>query len=219
VVVVAGVAAAYGSDGTLSTLAALALAPVAVAATFRAGRLLAGATFGLAAAALYVALPAVGTAYMLAGYRSTFTHQALPDLLGLRATPYFAAGVLVALAAGFRPILTAALGAVLLGAALGVDGLDGFGAIRNGLHETAWSITMLVWVGAAGALGAARRSPLVGLGLSAWLGAAVLHGVDRGYDHAAFWQALAAAAPATAVLVSALALLVPRLRALPTRAL
>jgi hypothetical protein len=212
------VGAAYGTDGALSTLAALLLAPVAVGATYRVARLLAGETFALAAAAVYVALPALGSVYMLSTYRSTFAHEALPDLVGLRATPYFAAGVLVAVVAGLRPAATAALGAVLLVAALAIDGVAGFEDVRNGLHETAWSITMLVWLGVAGVLGAARRAPLVALGVGGWAGAAVLHGVDRGYDHAAFWQALAAATPAIAVLLSSLALLVPRLRALPARA-
>jgi hypothetical protein len=212
------VGAAYGTDGALSTLAALVLAPVAVGATYRVAHMLAGETFALAAAAVYVALPALGSVYMLSTYRSTFAHEALPDLVGLRATPYFAAGVLVAVVAGLRPAVTAALGAVLLVAALAVDGVTGFEDVRNGLHETAWSITMLVWLGVAGVLGAARRAPLVALGLGGWTAAAVLHGVDRGYDHAAFWQALAAATPAIAVLLSALALLVPRLRALPARA-
>lgn len=217
-VVVAGVASRYGTDGALSTLAALVLAPVAVAATFRVGRLFAGETFGLVAAAVYVALPALASIYMLSTYRSTFAHEALPDLLGLRATPYFAAGVAFALVAGLRPAVTAVLGAAVLVAALVLDGTSGFENIRNGLHETAWSISMLVWLGLAGALGAARRSPPLALGLGAWTAAAVVHGVDRGYDNAAFWQALAAATPAIAVLLSSLALLVPRLRPLPARA-
>ena len=218
VLVVAVVAAAYGTDGALSTLVALVLAPVAVAATYRIGRLLAGEAFAVASAAVYVALPALGSVFMLSTYRSTFAHEALPDLLGLRATPYFAAGVLVAVLAGIRATVAAALGATLLAVALVVDGVSGFENVRNGLHETAWSITMLVWLGIAGVLGAARRSPLVALGLGGWAGAAVLHGVDRGYDDAAFWQALAAATPAIALLLSSVALLVPRLRALPARA-
>ena len=216
--VAAGVGAAYGTDGPRATLASLILAPVAVVATYRAGRMIAGETFALAAAAVYVALPALGSIYMLSTYRSTFAHEALPDLVGLRATPYFAAGVLVALLAGLHRWGAAALGAALLVAALGVDGVSGFENVRNGLHETAWSITMLVWLGLAGVLGAARRAPLAALGLGSWTGAAVVHGVDRGYEHAAFWQALASATPAVAVLLSSLVLLVPRLRALPARA-
>jgi hypothetical protein len=191
---------------------------VSVVATYRVGRAIAGATFALAAAAVYVALPALGSVYMLSTYRSTFAHEALPDLVGLRATPYFAAGVLVALLAGIHRRGTAALGVALLVVALAVDGVSGFENVRNGLHETAWSITMLVWLGIAGVLGAARRTPVAAVGLGAWTGAAVLHGVDRGYDHAAFWQALASATPAVALLLSSVALLVPRLRALPARA-
>jgi hypothetical protein len=218
VVVVAVAATAYGTDGLSATVAALVLAPVAVVAVFRIGLLLAGELFAVAAAAAYVALPALASTFMLSTYRSTFTHEALPDLLGLRATPYFAAGVAIACVAGLRPILVAAAGLVILAIAVGIDGLGGFGAIRDGLHETAWSITMLVWIGAAGVVGAARRSPLIALGLGGWLGAVVVHGADRGYDNAAFWQALAAGAPAAAVIVTALALLVPRLRAFPARA-
>jgi hypothetical protein len=219
VLVVAGVASAYGTDGVAATLAALVLAPVAVTAVFRIGRRVAGESFALAATAVYVALPALGSAFMLSAYLSTFSHEALPDLLGTRGTPYFAGGVLVAVVMSLRPSLAAALGIVLLAGAVVADGGDGFGAIRDGLHETAWSISMLVWIGAAGIVGATRRAPLLGVGLGAWIIAGVVHGVDRGYDHAAFWQALAATTPAAAVLVSALALLVPRLRGVPAGAL
>jgi hypothetical protein len=218
VAVVAAVGSSYGTDGPLATLAALVLAPVAVVATFRAGRLLAGDAFGFAAAAVYVALPALGTVYMLASYRSTFAHQAIPDLVGLRATPFFAAGIGLALCVAAPRAAFATLGLVLAAGALIRYGTGAFGDLRNGLHETAWSITMLEWFVLAGVFGAARRSPLISIGLAGWLTAAVLHAADRGYDGAAFWQSLAPAAPAIALLLTSLVLLVPRLRPAAARA-
>jgi hypothetical protein len=201
-----------------ATLAAVLLAPIAVVATYRAGRLLAGDGFGFAAAVVYVALPALGTVYMLASYRSTFAHQAVPDLVGLRATPFFAAGIGLALCVGVPRAAFAALGVVLAAGALIRYGTGGLGDLRNGLHETAWSITMLEWFVLAGVFGAARRSPLLAIGLAGWLAAAVLHAADRGYDNAAFWQSLAVAGPAISVLLTSLVLLVPRLRPAAARA-
>jgi hypothetical protein len=187
-------------------------------ATFRLGSRLAGERFGLGAAAVYTALPALGILYMLGNYRSTFAHHAVPDLVGLRATAFFAAGVAVALCMSVRPAVGAAVGTTLAVVALILYGTGSLGAIRIGLHETAWSITMLEWLVVAGVIGAARRSPLLAIGLAGWLIATVLHAADRGYEAAAFWQSLSAAMPAIAVLLTSLALLVPRLRPAPARA-
>lgn len=206
------IAARYGTDGSLSTVAALALAPAAVYLTYALGDRLAGERFGLTAAAVYVALPFLGWLYMLSTYRTTFAHSAIPDLVGLRATPWFALGLALAAAALLRPL------AVVFGAAGAFELLSGFGHlgdVRSGLHETAWSITMLEWLPIAGALGAARFSWLRALALTGWLAFAVGHAGRQGYDGAAFWQSLSLAMPAIAVLLSSLRLLVPRLRPLP----
>lgn len=213
---VAGTAHAYGDDGAFSTVVALVLAPIAVTATARVGRRLAGRGFGLAAAAMYVLLPALGRIYVFADYRSTFDHRALPDLLGLRATPAFALGVLLAVVLAFTPrALAAALGAIAIIVSLIVWGAHDLVGVKNGLHETAWSITMLEWLVVAGVLGAARRSAWLAVGLGGWLVATALHAAHQGYANAAFWQSLAAAMPAIAVLLSAIGLLVPRLRPAP----
>ena len=218
VAVVAAIASSYGTDGPFATLAALLLAPCAVVATFRAGRLLAGDAFGFATAGVYVALPALGTVYMLAGYRSTFAHGAIPDLVGLRATPFFAAGIGLALCVAAPRAAFAAVALVLATLALVRYGTGGFGDLRNGLHETVWSITMLEWFVLAGVFGAARRSPIIATGLAGWLTATVLHAADRSYDGAAFWKSLAPAGPAIALLLTSLVLLVPRLRPAAARA-
>jgi hypothetical protein len=206
------IGARYGTDGTFATVAALLLAPVAVGLTYAIGKRLAGERFGLAAAAAYVALPFLGWLYMLSTYRPTFAHEALPDLVGLRATPWFALGLVLAAFALVRPL------AVLFAAVGGFELVSGFGqlgAVRAGLHETAWSITMLQWLPIAGALGAARQSWFRALALAGWLAFAIGHAGGQGYDGAAFWQSLSIAAPAMAVLLSSLVLLVPRLRPQP----
>ncbi|MGH3003572.1 MAG: hypothetical protein ACRDM1_13085, partial [Gaiellaceae bacterium] len=150
--------------------------------------------------------------YMLSTYRSTFTHTALPDLVGLHGTPWFVLGLAIALVATVRR----------LGPVLFVAGVTWFalswgdlGAIRSGLHETAWSIALLEWLVLAGIVGAGRRSLLRSAGLAGWLGFAIGHAAGRGYDGVAFWQSLSIAAPAIAVLLSSLGLLVPRLRPAP----
>ncbi len=212
VLVVVWIAASYGTDGALSIGLALALAPLAVTLTWMLAERLAGPRFADAAAGTYVLLPALGTLYALSTYRSTFTHQAIPDLVGLRATGWFAAGLAVAVVALHRestPLLAVA-GVVLV--ALGWSDLGG---IRTGLHETAWSIAMIEYFPLAGIVGAARRSWLRAMGLGGWLAAAIGHAAVQGYDHAAFWQSLAIATPVIAVLLSSLWLLVPPLRPAP----
>jgi hypothetical protein len=210
VLVVAWIAARYGNDGALSVVLALALAPVAVTLTWLLAAKLAGPRFADAAAGIYVILPALGAHFALAPYRSTFTRQAIPDLVGLRATGWFAAGLAIAVVALRResaPLLAVA-GAVLL-----ARGWSDLGGIRSvGLHETTWSITLIEYLPLAGLIGAGRRSWLRAAGLGGWLAAAVGHAATQGYDHAAFWQSLAIATPAIAVIVTSLWLLVPPLR-------
>lgn len=207
--VTAAIAIRYGTDGPPSTIAALVLAPAAVVATWLLAERLGGARFADAAAAVYVLLPALAFLVLLGGYRSTFADRALPDLVGLRATPWFALGLLLAAVVWARwsgPLLAIA------GVALLASSWSDLGAVRVGLHETAWSIAMLEWLALAGIVGAARRSWWHALGLGGWLGCAVALAARQGYEDAAFWQSLAVATPAVAVLLSSLWLLVPRLR-------
>jgi hypothetical protein len=211
-VVVAVIGRAYGTDGTASTLGALVLAPVAVVATAAFARRIAGERFAIAAAVAYVVLPLLATRFMLVTYRATFEHQALPDLVGLRATPWFALGVLLTAALVAPRRAAGVSGAVAAVAALIVWGSADLASIRNGLHETAWSITLLEWFVVAGFIGAARRNGWLAVALVGWLLAIILHAAHVGYDNAAFWQSLAAGATLAAVLLTSLALLVPPLR-------
>jgi hypothetical protein len=212
-VVVAAIGLAFGTDGTASTLGALAHAPVAILATAALARRVAGERFAIAAAAAYLLLPLLSSRFMLNTYRSTFDHRALPDLVGLRATPWFALGVLLTAALAVAPRRAAAAsGAVAAIVALIVWGTADLASIRGGLHETAWSITLLEWFLVAGFIGAARRNGWLAVALVGWLLAATLHAAHVGYDDAAFWQSLAAGAPLAAVLLTSLALLVPPLR-------
>lgn len=209
VVVVAGVAVAYGTDGPLSTAAALLLAPVAVLLTKRLGATLSGERFGVAAAVIYILLPVLGTLYALGPYRHTFTHEAVPALVGLRATPWFALGLVLTALALARAAAVLFVIAGVVSIALGTGDLR---TVRDGLHETAWSISMLAWFGVAGVIGATRRSVALAASLAGWLTFAVLHAARQGYDNAAFWQSLSVAAPAIAVTLTSLALLVPPVR-------
>jgi hypothetical protein len=211
--IVAAAAIRYSTDGAAATAAALVLAPVAVWSIAAAGNRLGGPRFGLLAAGSYVLLPALATRYMLASYRGTFEHEAIPDLLGLRATLWFALGVGITLAVAYAPrVILAAVAIAAASAALIAWGTDPLSGIRVGLHETAWSITLLEWFVVAGLLGAARRSVWLAIALFGWLVAAILHGSHGGYDNAAFWRSLSVAAPAAALLLSSLVLLVPPLR-------
>lgn len=213
VVIVAVAAARYGTDNWAATAAALILAPVAVWSVATAGTRLSGRRFGLSSAAGYVLLPAIATAYMLPSYRSTFTHEAIPYVLGIRATPWFALGVALTLALAYAPRAALAAGGIVVAAiALGVWGTRPLAGVRGGLHETAWSITLLEWFVVAGLIGVARRSAWLAIGLAGWMVAAVLHASHRGYDQAAFWRSLSVVTPAAALLLSSLALLVPPLR-------
>jgi hypothetical protein len=209
VVVVAGVALAYGTDGPLATTAALVLAPVAVLLTKRLGVRLGGERFGVAAALVYILLPVLGTVYALGTYRHTFTHEAVPALVGLRGTPWFALGLVLAALALVRAASVLFVVAGLVSIALGTADL---GTVRDGLHETAWSISMIAWLGVAGVIGATRRSITLAASLAGWLTFAVLHAAGQGYADAAFWQSLSVAAPAIAVTLTSLALLVPPVR-------
>jgi hypothetical protein len=99
-----------------------------------------------------------------------------------------------------------------------VAGFGDLDTIRIGMHETVFSITLLEWLPIAGTIGAARCSSLRAATLAGWLAFAVGHAAQQGYDDAAFWQSLSVATPAIALLLSSLALLVPRLRPLPAAA-
>lgn len=214
VVAVVIVAASTGHATTLDFAAALVLAPCASVATLAAGRRLGGRRFGLAAAFVYAGLPLFGLAYSLSEYRHTFTHDALPQLVGLEAPGRLAIGVLLVAALATLPRWAlCGAGAIAAVVAIVVWGTHPLSGVRSGLHETVWSIAFIEWVAVAGVIGAATRSARLAAALAGWLVFVVLHAAHGGYgDHAEFWSSLAPATPALALTISSLALLVPRLR-------
>jgi hypothetical protein len=217
-VVVAAVAAAH-KPAAGALVVALLLAPVAVGATATIAARIGGDRFAVWSAALLVLLPLLGNRYMLSTYRGTFDSRALPSLVGTRHTGVFALGVGIAVIVGLAPRLAAAAGgATALVVAAAIWQFDGVGALGPGLHETVWSITLLEWLVVAGILGVALRSPLLAAAVGGWLLAGLLWAAHEGYHGAVFWRSLALAAPAAAVLLSSLALLVPRLQPARPRA-
>ena len=218
-VVVALVAATQNTDGAVSVVVALLLAPVAVGATARIGGRISGPRFAVAAAAVYVVLPFLANRFMLFDYRATFDARALPALVGVQHTWVFAIGVAVAVAMAFLPKAFAAGGGVLAFViAAAAWQFEGVGRLQPAFHESVWSVTLLEWLLVAGILGALLRAPLLALAVGGWLLAAILWGAHRGYADALFWQSLAVAVPAGALVLSSLALLVPRLRPAKRRA-
>lgn len=219
IVVVALVAATQATDGAVSVVVALVLAPVAVAATAVLGGKLGGDRFAVGAAAVYVVLPLLANRFMLPTYRGTFDARALPALVGVQHTVVFALGVAAAIACLLLPRAVAAAGGVLaFVVTAAVWQFAGLGQLEPGLHESVWSIALVEWVLLAGLLGALLRAPLVGLAVGGWLLAAILWGAHRGYTDAVFWRSLAVAVPAGALVLSSLALLAPRLRPAGRRA-
>jgi hypothetical protein len=212
-VIVTGAAIRYGTDGPAATVISILLAPVAVWSTASAGARIGGPRLGLVAAGIYILLPWLASMYMLVTYRSTFEHRAIPNLLGLRETAWFALGVGITLTLAYAPRLVLGVaGLVATSAAIVAWGTEPLGHIRGDLHETVWSITLLEWLVVAGLIGTARRSVWLAIALGGWLVAAVLHGADGGYESAAFWRSLSVAAPAASLVLSSLCLLVPPLR-------
>jgi hypothetical protein len=211
------VAALWGSSGAASLPAgvvALCLAPVAVWAVAKtASRLDPRPGFGTAAAIVYVLLPPAGALYFVASYRHFYLHEVAPSLVGLSSPAWFALGVGIAVVLAHAPArLLAVAGVAAAATAAAYWGTGPLHDIRNGLHETAWSITFLVWLVLAGMVGVARRSRVLAVAVGGWLVFFVLRGAPSGYAAGAFWRSLAPALPALALLLRSLWLLVPRLR-------
>ncbi len=219
IVVVALIAATQTTAGAASVVLALVLAPIAVVATAAIGGRIAGDRFGVAAGVVYVVLPLLANRFVLPTYRGTFDAHALAALVGLRHTYVFALGVAAAIVVALAPkVVAAAGGAVAFVVTAATWQFAGLGHLPSAFHETVWSVALLEWLALAGIVGALIRSPLLGTAVGGWLLAAVLWGAHRGYDGAVFWSSLAAAVPAAAVVLSSLALLVPRLRPARRRA-
>jgi hypothetical protein len=207
------VAVRYGNSGAVSIVAALVLGPVAVLATARIAARITGGALATGAAWTFVLLPLVATASFQSSYRHTWLHDVLPQLVGARTTWWYALGAALAIAVSFVPARAAAFGGVAAGlTALFVYGTGGLGGVEVGIHETGWSVSLSEWLPVAGVIGVARRAPLLAASLGGWLVFFALRGAERGYAGGAFWASLAPALPAAALLLSSLALLVPRLR-------
>ncbi|HEY6962561.1 MAG TPA: hypothetical protein VI408_11785 [Gaiellaceae bacterium] len=201
----------HGFDAEI--LLALLLSCAACAATWAAARRIAGGRYALGAAWIYALLPALGIVYVLAGFRHTFVHDELPILVGLAQPWRLAIGAAaVAVVAFAPPRAVAAAGVAAAVVALAVSGTGGLASVQGGIHESGWSTALLEWLFVAGTAGAAFRSPWLGVGAGGWVAAVVVAAADGGYEGGRFWGELATATPGIAILVTSIALLVPRLR-------
>lgn len=201
---------AYGGGSALSTGAGVLLGALAVVAVHQSG-LRVGRRFALGAAAMVFVAPLLGALYALGTYRPTYTQHALPALFGLVHPGSFAIGVALAAAVAFVPaVAVAAAGVLAVVAAAVIWGVSPLGDVTGALHESGWSVTFIEWVPVAGVLGLARKVPWAAVGTAGWLVFFVLRAAHRSFDGAAFWAALAPAVPAAALLLAAIALLVPR---------
>jgi hypothetical protein len=200
----------YGSNGVLGTVGATVVGVFAVFAVHRLA-LPSGRRFAAGAAAMVFLAPILGACYALSTYRSTYTHHALPALFGLSQTGWLALGAGLAVLMAFVPApVGAGAGVVAAAVAVAVWGVGPLGAVQGALHENGWSVTFIEWLPVAGVIGLARKDPWLAVGTAGWLVLFVLRAAHRPFDGAAFWVALAPAVPAAALLLAAIALLVPR---------
>ena len=200
--------------GAGSTVAALALAPVVALATTALGARV-GPRSALAAAVIYLVLPLAGRLYFYGSFLKVYDHDVMPPLLGLRHTGWFAVGAAVAVGVAFLPERAAGVAgivAAVVAAAAWID-VDWTG-LYGAFHETTWSPTLLCILPFAGVIGLATRRPWLAASIGGWFAVVLLRGVNRPYYSGGLWLSLAAAVPATALLLTALALLVPPLPSL-----
>ena len=210
---VAAVAAKEPTSGALAVVAALVLAPVAVAAVAAVARRFAGGRFPIAAAVVYVLLPLAANRFVLVSSRTAFDKTALPTLVGTQHTWLLAVGVLAAVLAATQPERAAAVvGAAVLVASLIVWHAGRLGHVQTLLHETGWSVAFPEWLLVAAIVAAVLRRPYLGTALGCFALAVVFRAAHHAAEVGGFWSALAPLAPVGAVLVSSLWLLVPRLR-------
>jgi len=215
VAAVAVLAAARPNGGTTAVVVALVLAPVAIWSVLAISERLAAQWFAVAAGVVYVVLPFAGRLFFYGPFVTVYDRVVAPALVGLRAPAWFALGVGIALAVALAPqVVTGAAGVLALVVGLIAWADADWTTLYNNFHESAWSPTLLSLLPFACTLGVVLRKPWLGAALGGWIWFFILHGLSRPYGSGAFWLSLAAATPAAAVLLTSLALLVPRLGAL-----
>jgi hypothetical protein len=216
---VALLAALRPNDGAGAVIAALLLAPVAVWSVVAIGERLSGSRFAVAAGIVYIVLPFAGRLFFYGPFVRIYDRIVAPSLVGLRAPWWFALGVGIALVVALGPqIVTGAAGIAALVVALVAWVSTDWTTLYDNFHETAWSPTLLSVLPFACVIAVGLRKPWLAAALGGWAGFFILHGVARPYGGGAFWLSLAAATPATAVLLTSLALLVPPVASFRTAA-
>ncbi|HEY7397691.1 MAG TPA: hypothetical protein VH538_05280 [Gaiellaceae bacterium] len=201
--------------GTTAVVVALVLAPVAIWSVLAISERLAGRRFAVAAGIVYVVLPFAARLFFYGPFVSVYDRVVAPALVGLRAPAWFALGVALALTVALAPtMVTGTAGAIALLVALIAWVDTDWTTLYDNFHESAWSPTLLSLLPFACTLAVLLRKPWLGAAIGGWAWFFILHGVQRPYTTGAFWLSLGAATPAAAVLLTSLALLVPRLGAL-----
>lgn len=209
---VAYLAAARPNDGAVAVLVALVLAPLAVSAVVSIGAQLAGPRFAAGAGCVYVVLPFAAHLFFYGSFLAVYDDRVAPALVGLRSPAWFALGVVVGLVVALAPAAaTAAAGVLALVAALVAWVDTDWTHVYDNFHETTWSPTLLSLLPFACVLAVGLRSPRIAAALGGWSGVLILRGVHRPDADGGLWLSLAAATPAAALLLTSLALLVPRL--------
>jgi hypothetical protein len=212
VVAVALLAAIRPNSGAGAVVVALVLAPVAVWAVVAISERIAGTWFAVGSGVVYLLLPFVTRFLFYGSFVTVYERVVAPALVGLRAPAWFTLGVGIALLVAVAPPkATGAVGVIALVVGLVLWADTNWTTLYDNFHETAWSPTLLSLLPFACVLAVGLRRPWLAAALGGWAGFFILHGVQRTYTTGAFWLSLAAATPAAAVLLTSLALLVPRL--------
>jgi hypothetical protein len=196
-----------------STIAALALAPLAVTSVAALGHRVAGARFAVAAGIVYAVLPFAGRLGFYGAFLDDYDHRVMPAFVGLAHTGWFALGVGVCVATVALPERIAAALGVAGAAVAAIAWVDvSWTGLYGQFHESTWSPTLVSFLPLAATIGLAIRRPWLAAAVTGWLAVLVLRGMHRTYTGGGFWLSLAAAAPQIALLLTSVALLVPPLR-------
>ena len=215
--------------GARELASALLLSPLALVCAFTVAESVGGVALGAWTLFVWVALPWLAPAFTLGKYDETMRDDVFPLFVGLTADAGYAEGVVILAATALLTVrmrATRIAGALLLAAMLvvwllragsvGDLSVDTLQANMAGLREYFWSQRVLQWLPIAGAIGYARRSVPLALGLGGWLGGYVAFRASRtgvGFEDGEFFRVLLPALPAYILLAAAIPLLVPTLAA------